>query len=281
MPAAEEGPFTAEERALLNAVAERLGRLVERLTAEAKLKEKEGELRARMTHFSRVNTMGEMASSIAHEVNQPLTAIANYAQACRRLVESGRAEGADVLDVLDRISREALRAGGIIQRLRTLVKRRPGRATECDLVALVREAGTLVAADARLHDVRLDLDLPDTAPVVKCDPIQVQQVLLNLARNGIDAMDGAHDARLAVRVRREAQELVVSVEDRGCGLREGTEEAIFDPFFTTKEGGMGMGLAISRSIVARHGGRLWCAPNPYLGTTFYFTLPLARTADDE
>lgn len=277
-PTADEGPFLKEETNLLGAIAARLGRSAERLLTRQLLRENETELRERMTHLTRVSTMGEMASSIAHEVNQPLTAIATYAQACRRLVEVGRVESAELQEVLNRISDEALRAGNIIHRLRDLVRRRESRWVECDINHLVRDVEELALVDARMHDVDLHFELEPNLPLVVADGVQVQQVVLNLIRNGIDAV-GESDSSAGEVVLRTgvhgADEVGVSVRDNGCGLAEDAEEKLFQPFFTTKKGGMGMGLSISRSIVTSHGGRIWFSRNADPGATFFFTLPIA------
>jgi C4-dicarboxylate-specific signal transduction histidine kinase len=283
-PPRMEGPFTKDERRLLDAVAERIGHVIERLDAEAYIREKEEQFRQRMTHLTRVNTMGEMASSIAHEVSQPLTAVATYAQACRRLVASGMVEAPEVLDVLGRIGDEALRAGDIIRRLRNLVQRSPARLELCDLPALVREVEPLAAVDARLNDIKLVMRFPRRAPPVQADGIQIQQVVLNLIRNAVDAMKDQPTGRrvLEVRVGSESGgEVQVSVSDRGCGLPDVDDEQLFEPFFTTKPTGLGLGLSISRSIVAIHGGRLWYSRNPDGGTTFFFALPKADKNQDE
>jgi C4-dicarboxylate-specific signal transduction histidine kinase len=283
-PLRSEGPFSAEERRVLNAVAERLGHVVERLRAEARLREEEAGLRARITHLTRVSTMGEMASSIAHEVNQPLTAIATYAQACRRLAQAGKADDREVLEILYRIADEALRAGHIIHRLRVLMRRRTSKPSECDILQLLKEITPLASADARLHDVSLRFSLPRTLPPILADGIQIQQVMLNLIRNGIDAIEetttGPRNLQVRV-VRLNGKEAQVSVRDTGCGLPEVSETALFEPFFTTKEWGMGMGLSISKSIIAAHGGRLWYSRNRDGGTTFLFTLPLATEASHD
>jgi len=282
-PPRDEGPFTNEEGRLLKAVAERLGHVIERMTAEERLRKKEDELRERMTHITRVSTMGEMASSIAHEVNQPLTAVATYAQACRRLLEAGETETSEVLEVLDRIGEEALRAGNIIHRLRDLVRKRKHDVAECDLVALLKELLPLVSVDARLHEVQLRFVLPPHLHPVLADGIQIQQVILNLIRNGIDSM---RDSPVGGRVlevgvgEADGRHAELRVTDHGCGLPEGNEEDLFEPFFTTKEGGLGMGLSISRSIIAQHRGRLRFSKNSDGGTTFSFTLPFASEGRD-
>jgi C4-dicarboxylate-specific signal transduction histidine kinase len=222
-----------------------------------------------------------MASSIAHEVNQPLTAVATYAQACRRLLETGEAGADEAREVLGRIAREALRAGDIIHRLKDLVRRHESRWREEDLNALVRDVEPLARADARLHDVRLSLDLASDLPTVLADAVQIQQVVLNLIRNGIDAVEEASPQERSVRVqtRLEAPGTVrLSVEDRGSGVSDDAEHHLFQPFFTTKGGGMGMGLSISRSIVDAHHGRIGFERRTEGGSTFYFTLPTLDTS---
>lgn len=283
-PNKDEGPFTSEERRLLNAVAARMGHVVERLTADERLREREEEFRERMTHVTRISTMGEMASSIAHEVNQPLTAVATYAQACRRMVENGMAEAPDVLDVLGRISEEALRAGDIIHRLRGMIRRRESEIAQEDLGQLLEEIAPLASVDARLNEVDLRFFLPPTIPPIQADGVQVQQVVLNLIRNGIDAMEGNPPDRRVLDVRvsfPDPKWILVSVTDLGCGLPFESEKTLFEPFFTTKESGLGLGLSISRSIISAHGGQLSFLRNPQGGTTFVFSLPTVCEVEDE
>jgi len=275
-PKRAEGPFEPDERMLIDEVAERLGHIIERFQAERLLKLGEHELRDKLTHLARVSTMGEMATSIAHEVNQPLTAISSYAQACRRMIEAGSNQDAEVLRALSRISEEAHRAGGIVHRLKDLVRKHDTTRVQCDLDALLRDVEQLASVDARLHDVELRLVLAPSIPPVLADGIQIQQVVLNLIRNGIDALEGTDADIREVVVRgleREEGEVEVSVCDNGCGLPAETDATLFEPFFTTKEGGIGVGLSISRSIITAHGGRMWCSRNPDRGTTFFFTLP--------
>ena len=283
-PTIDEGPFTREERRLLNAVAERLGHVVERLTADERLREREEEFRERMTHFTRISTMGEMASSIAHEVNQPLTAVATYAQACRRMVQNGEVEAPEVLEVLERIGDEALRAGDIIHRLRGMIRRQESELIEVDINRLLEEIAPLASVDARLNEVELDFFLPATPPRVLADGVQIQQVVLNLIRNGIDAMEGIppDQRKLEVRVQSPDERTVeVRVSDHGCGLPDEGEGTLFEPFFTTKESGLGLGLSISRSIISAHGGTLSFLRNSEGGTTFWFSLPTANETEDE
>ncbi|MFH1762687.1 MAG: ATP-binding protein [Gemmatimonadota bacterium] len=273
--------FSPEERTLLEAVAQRLGRTAERVTGRRLLQEREEETRQRLTHLTRVSTMGEMASSIAHEVNQPLTAVATYAQACRRMVENGQAGLPEVQHILTRISEEALRAGGIIHRLKDMVRRQESRWTECDVNALIRDVEQLALMDARLENVNLIFQLAPELPPVLADGIQIQQVILNLVRNGIDAVEGVGAGLREVVVQTEMDGrrwIRVAVEDNGCGLPPNAVENLFQPFFTTKKEGMGMGLSISRSIISAHRGRIAFEPNTGPGATFFFTLPIL---DDE
>lgn len=283
-PAKDEGPFTREERALLDAVAERTGHIVERLREAQLHRQREDELRARLTHLTRVSTMGEMASNIAHEVNQPLTAIATYSQACTRMLSAGTADTPEILEILSRVTNEALRAGSIIHRLKNLMRRRAGKRIECDVNDLIRDLEHLVAVDTRLNNVRLDLQLSDGLPAVLVDGIQIQQVVLNLIRNGVDAMTDCTTGNREIVVRtswRDVGKVEISVADAGCGLPPDCEDELFQPFFTTKQDGMGMGLSVSRSIVTSHGGQMWFSRNPDGGTTFFVTIPLMTEEDDD
>ncbi len=268
--------FRPEEQALLESVALRLGRYVEQAEAEQRLESQEAELRKRLLHLTRVTTVGEMASSIAHEVNQPLTAISTYAQACRRMVEADDVSREEVVRILGRITDEALRAGEIIHRLRELVRRRESERRTWSVNTLIHQVMPLAKMDARLHGVVLQLELEPDLPSVVVDGVQIQQVLLNLIRNGVDALEGQTQPapEVVVRTCRTAPAGIrVSVSDCGCGLPDTAQEDLFQPFFTTKRDGMGMGLSISRSIILMHGGRLWFERNPGRGTTFHFSLP--------
>ncbi len=276
--------FRPEEQALLDSVALRLGRYVEQAENDQRLESQEAELRKRLLHLTRVTTVGEMASSIAHEVNQPLTAISTYAQACRRMVEEDDIGREEISRILGRITDEALRAGEIIHRLRDLVRRRESERKRWSVNALIHQVMPLANMDARLHGVVLHLDLEQELPQVVVDGVQIQQVLLNLIRNGVDALEGQTQPEPEVVVRTcrtTPRGLRVSVSDCGCGLPETAQEDLYQPFFTTKRDGMGMGLSISRSIVLMHGGRLWFERNPVRGTTFHFSLPTEDGSSDD
>ena len=251
----------------------------EDVTERRRAEEEVQRSRDRLTHVSRLSTMGEMAGGLAHEINQPLTAISVYAQAGARLLKGdGSTDTAELATVLERISAQAIRAGEVIRRLRAMVKRRPTERTTLDCSQLVGELITLAEPDARASDVVLQVNLVDTPLPVHVDVVQIQQVLLNLVRNAIDATVAAADAPRRVEIRTAAladDNVEVSVVDNGCGLPEQASERIFEPFFTTKTTGTGLGLSISRRIVRDHGGRLYCAANEPRGAIFSFTLPLS------
>jgi two-component system sensor kinase FixL len=220
--------------------------------------------------------MGEMAAGIAHEVNQPLTAIATYAQACQRLIASGEADQDEIKAALEQIGAQALRAGEVIRRLRSFVKNREVHRELIEANRLLDDVQTLAQTDARHHGVRIRLEPAIPAPQVQADAVQIQQVILNLVRNSIDAMQGISEGQREILLRTHLDnegDVEFMVADRGSGVDTTTMEELFNPFFTTKPGGTGLGLSISRSIVRAHGGKLWCSANPGGGARFFFTLP--------
>jgi C4-dicarboxylate-specific signal transduction histidine kinase len=235
------------------------------------------QLQDRLTHFARLSTMGEMAAGLAHEINQPLSAIATYAQACQRMLKLPEHDPDDILAALGQINAQALRAGEVIRRLRLFVKNREVKREPVDCTRLLDDLRTLAETDARLHSVRLRIESEDEMPMVYADPIQLQQVILNLVRNAIDAMAELPEHRREVVLstcETADGEVEITVADHGTGLAPDATEHLFNPFFTTKPGGTGLGLAISRSIVRAHGGRLWHTPNAGTGARFHFTLPV-------
>jgi PAS domain S-box-containing protein len=233
---------------------------------------------AELAHVLRRHTMGEMAASLAHEVNQPLGAIANYAQGCRNRLKSGRVEHEELLATVEEIAREALRAGEITRRVRELLRKEEPQHTTVDAAEIIRAALGIIAGAARRERVALSSRIEATPLPVDVDPIQIEQVVVNLLLNAIEATSDS--ATRAVEIRAAAAALPdavveIAVSDTGVGIDPRLEQRIFEPFLTTKPSGLGMGLAISRSIVAAHGGRLWYTPNEGGGTTFHFTLPVA------
>jgi len=239
------------------------------------------QMQDRIAHFGRISTMGEMAAGIAHEVNQPLTAIATYAQACQRLLAAGSASEDEIASALDHIGAQALRAGEVIRRLRTFVKNREVRRELVDANRLLADVLTLAETDARHHGVHMVLEAAAQSPQVQADVVQIQQVILNLVRNSIDAMADVPEARREILLKTEIDnegDVQFTVADRGSGVSADVMAELFNPFFTTKPGGTGLGLSISRSIVRAHGGKLWCGPNPGGGARFFFTLPTVPAA---
>ncbi len=247
-------------------------------TAQVDAERREREYRERLAHMDRLSTLGEMAAGIAHEVNQPLGAISNYAQAVRVMLEKGTASPERLDDILAKVSGQAQRAGEVIRRLRGLAKGREGERLRVRVNSLVRDVHKLAEVDARLSGVEVHLDLADGLPDVLADSIQIQQVLLNLMRNGMDAMsevppEGEVEMRVATLLTPRG-DIEIRVTDRGPGIESDVEGEIMSPFFTTKDSGMGMGLAISQSIAASHGGRLWFSRNVGApGVTFHLALP--------
>jgi two-component system sensor kinase FixL len=243
-------------------------------------KEAESEFRqqqAALAHMTRVSTMGELAASLAHELNQPLTAILSNAQAAQRFLATDPVDLEEVRAILADIVHDDNRAGEVIRRVRTLVRKQPREFAALDLAGIISEVVALLHSDAILHNVRVILELTQNLPHVRGDRVEMQQVLLNLLLNAFDAMKDAPRCKREVVVWAEAvrsDTVRVGVRDGGPGVSGDMRDKIFEPFVTTKREGMGMGLSISRSIVEAHGGRLWAENNSDHGATFYFILPV-------
>jgi PAS domain S-box-containing protein len=236
---------------------------------------------AELAHVTRLSTMGEMASGIAHELNQPLAAIANHAAACqRRAAQAGNLPPA-VLESLAEISAQARRAGQIIRNVREIVQKGTPNRTAVDVNGVVRLVAEVIEPEAKQRAVAVRLGLGDAVPLAYAERIEIEQVLLNLVKNSIEAMDDppATAREVIIGTGRDGNDAVeIAVKDTGPGIPDGLREHVFDPFFTTKPDGMGMGLSISRSIIEAHGGRFWVCPNPDRGVTFKFTLPVYVSA---
>ena len=234
-----------------------------------------------MLQVSRLATIGEMAAGVAHELNQPLTAIANYAQACERLLARPGADLGDVRSALHEIATQAVRAGDIIRRLRMLARSHAMERAQADINSVIREILELMLTDARVHRARLQLQLTENLPSVSVDRVQIQHVILNLVRNALEALSSGDSAvrEVLIRsVRTTAGEIEIAVSDSGPGLPAQVLQRMFDPFFSTKESGTGLGLPISNTVVRAHGGTLGYRPNNPHGACFYFRLP-AQTAE--
>ena len=231
----------------------------------------------KMARASQAASLAELSASIAHEVNQPLAAVVANSYACQRWLNSEPPNLDRAQRTVDRIIRDANAAGEVVSRIRALFKSSSNTRIPGSLSAIVSEAVGLMSEEALRRGIRLDVDLATTLPMVPLDRIQVQQVLVNLIRNGMEAMEGCSGPRkLVVRVARTDDAILTEVSDFGAGID--APERIFEPFYTTKEDGMGMGLAICRSIIESHGGKLWAEKNHPCGATFAFTLPAEMKA---
>ncbi len=244
----------------------------ERKESEQLLKERQDDL----AHVSRLATMGEMATGLAHELNQPLYTIANYTDGCLRRLANGPMDQEELCEILRQMNSEAQRGGEIIRRLRRMVQKRMPENLAVDLRDIVRETTGLLANELRENSVSLECNTGDEPQIVIADEIQIQQVLLNLMRNAVEAMQdtAADQRRLSVAAERQPDQMIcVSVQDSGCGIPVDQLDRVFDAFHTTRQQGMGMGLAISRSIIESHDGRIWVENNDCGGATFVFVLP--------
>jgi two-component system sensor kinase FixL len=236
-------------------------------------------LQDELVHLSRWNMMGMMASTIAHELNQPLTATINYMRAARRTITAEAANFERTVDFLDRAVNEAKLAGGIIRSLREFIgKRESGRNRE-DINVVVEESISLSLLGGHGRKVRARVELGPLLPLVLIDKIQIEQVLLNLIRNAVEAIGDQSDGELRIATHRDDPEFIcVSVSDTGPGLAPEIAQQLFQPFVTTKDNGMGVGLTICQSIIEAHGGTIWSEPVVPQGVTFRFRLPAAKAA---
>ncbi|HKP03784.1 MAG TPA: sensor histidine kinase [Chthoniobacterales bacterium] len=238
-------------------------------------------LQNEIAHVGRVSMMGQLASSLAHEINQPLGAILRNAEAAELFLESKNPDLEEIRAILADIRADDQRAGSVIDRMRSLLKRHVLETQLLDLSEVVGDVAQLARPDAASRRVALTVEVPDILPPVRGDRVHLQQVLLNLIVNGMDALNGSSPENRSVTVRARvdaAQGVEISVSDTGHGIAAAKLSQVFDPFYTTKADGMGMGLPISRTIVESHGGRLWAENNNNTGATFRFTLPLADGA---
>ncbi len=251
--------------------------LTERQQTEARLQELQSEL----VHISRLTAMGEMASTLAHELNQPLSAIANYLRGSRRLLEGASDEkSAAMRDALDKAADQAMRAGQIIRRLRDFVSRGEGEQRVESITKLVEEASALALVGVKDRGIRVQFQFNPEVDQVLADRVQVQQVVLNLILNAMDAMETSPTRDLVVAISpADGNQVKISVADSGSGIAPEVAEQLFQPFITTKRQGMGIGLSISRAIVEGHNGRIWAEPNPTGGTIFHFTLAVVNEGD--
>jgi PAS domain S-box-containing protein len=237
-----------------------------------------------LAHVTRLGLMGEMASGIAHEVNQPLAAISNYTQASINLISSQKPDLEKLVDILSKTQQQALRAGHIIHRMRRFIKSHTPDRSPIDLNVLVQDAVDLCMPELKQNNITLILEQESNLPLIYVDKIQIEQVLINLIRNSVDAMQKqplSEQHRLCIQTCLTLEnDIQVRVKDNGHGIDNEQQQKILTPFYTTKTDGMGMGLSISRSLIEAHQGRLHFNSKPEKGTTFYFTLPLRKKSDE-
>ena len=251
------------------------------ITERENIQRRAGILQQELMHASRLSAMGEMASGIAHELNQPLTAIMNYTKAARRRLDRADADTAPITDLVDKAGQQAERAAEIIRRLRTFIKKDESERRLETINAVVGEAAAMALIGASDHDIELIFALDDALPPVLIDRIQVQQVVLNILRNAIEAFEGPGERKIRISTRAAGHaEVEVDIRDNGPGLAPGIADDPFRPFQTTKADGIGIGLAISRTIIDAHGGRLWAENSPEGGAVFRFSVPAGGNPDD-
>lgn len=249
--------------------------VTERETTQVRLQQ----LQAELTHVARLTDMGEMASGLAHELNQPLSAVMNYVQTARRMLAMTDGKTNErVHEMMDKAIQQASRAGQIIRRLREFIEKGETERAVENINPVIEEASALALTGAAMAGVTVVMDLAQDLPPVVVDRVQIQQVVLNLVRNAVEALQAVDRRELVIRSMAMGKEIEIAIRDTGPGLAPEVLAKLFQPFVTTKPKGMGIGLSICRSIVEAHGGRLWAAPNPGGGTVFTFTLPAAAQA---
>jgi len=232
--------------------------------------------RQELAHFTRVSTMGELTASLAHELRQPLTTIMANAQAARRFLDSAPPDLRELRNALGDIIDDDQRAAEVVQRVRDMLSKGKLRPTRLDINEVIRSVTRMLSSDAAIRNVVVALELAPIPVVVNGDRVQLEQVVLNLLINAMEATSEVSDGNRTVIVRSEANgenAIHVAVQDAGTGLLANVHERVFEPFFTTKATGMGMGLSIAKSIIEAHGGAIWATNNPARGATFHFSLP--------
>jgi two-component system, LuxR family, sensor kinase FixL len=246
--------------------------LTERQQTDRRLQE----LQDGLLHVSRLRSMGQMAAALAHELNQPLTATANYVRAAQRLLEQPDPNMPRIRQAMTLAAQQTQRSGEIIRRLRAFVARGEVTRRPESVAKLIEEASALALVGAKEHGIKVLITIDPNLPQAVVDRVQIQQVLLNLIRNAVEAMEGRDVRELSVGTVMQDGVVLVSVTDTGSGISPEIEAKLFQPFVTTKPEGMGIGLSVCRTIVEAHGGRLWVQPNQGGGSVFRFTLPTAN-----
>jgi C4-dicarboxylate-specific signal transduction histidine kinase len=245
--------------------------------ALARSDERVQQQRERLEATAKLVAVGEMASMLAHQINQPLSAVVNYNKSCLRRLRSGNAEPEQLAEIMEQASQEAARASAIIHRVREFVRKREPDRRPTEINSLVEQTLSFMQAEAAKYNVAVKFEPAAGLPLADADRIMIEQVIVNLVKNGIEAMkdvERIRELRVAT-APHEGRFVRVSVGDRGQGIPADAAEQLFEPFFTTKPEGMGLGLSVCRSIVEFHGGEIWATPEPDRGVTFSFTLPAA------
>jgi two-component system, LuxR family, sensor kinase FixL len=236
-------------------------------------------LQSQIAHFARLNTAGELATSLAHELNQPLGTVVLNCETAMRLLEGAARTECELVEVLTQAREAACYASEVVRHLRGFLSHTDDLRTLCQLSSLVQDVSKLIEVDARDNDVDLELDVGQGLPPVRLDCVQIEQVLLNLAHNSIEALRDRQGGRRRVRItalQQSDRHILVSIEDTGPGMDTKQLQRIFTPFYTTKRDGMGMGLSICRTIIEAHGGKLWAESEPGRGAILRFTLPTSQ-----
>jgi two-component system sensor kinase FixL len=238
--------------------------------------------RRELLRMERVSHMGELTASLAHELNQPLTAILSNAGAALRFLQSDRLDPGELREILEDIVKDNKRAGDIIRSLRSMLKQEEMERETISINDVLRDMISLFHSEAIIRNIEVEMDLADPSPLVHVDRVQIQQVMLNLIMNAAEIMsrNEPEGRKIILKTRPVDHGAVqVAVRDLGPGIEEKNLDRIFEPFFTTKRSGLGMGLSLSRSIIEAHGGRIWVENNPDKGVTFYFEIPVVTTRD--
>jgi len=247
------------------------------VSAAKRIEEEYRQHRDELAHVMRVATMGEMATSLAHELNQPLAALSAYVSGSLQRLKPGGAIDGDIIEALEKASEQADRAGNIIRRLRDFVAKNEPKFEFVDINDAVRTATNIMRSELNLGQIDLVLDLTASDVQVEGDPILIQQVIFNLLKNSADAVNGANSGtgKVTVKTARDNGLVSFTIKDNGQGIAPGDQGQLFEPYFTTKEAGLGLGLPICRSIIENLNGEIWCEPDAALGTRFRFHLPAA------
>ncbi len=265
-------------------ITERTRALTEEIAERERAEDETRRHRDELAHVGRVSIMGEMATSLAHELNQPLTVISGRIQLCTDRLRAEKWKPEQLLDAMEQVSEQADRATQIIRHIREFVSKGEPEKQAVDVNEVIRGIADLLCSDARGYGAGIQLKLNQASPVVNANPVQLQQVILNLAHNGLEAMNDEDSRPAEIMIETFAPRngaVEIAVRDEGRGICAKNIDRVFDPFFTTKTDGLGMGLAISRSIIEAHGGRLWATSDGETGAVFHFTLPIAERSHDD